>query len=215
MEYCGLPEEGHRGENFRSGMAHGRQYTAAFGKGGTKVYSKRSFRLCLSTQTLKISQSTQPPARCIKAPTVGKKSGDKAVGVSRGGRNTKIHALVDGLGNPLAFLLSSGNDHDSKHAVPLLSQIDIKGSNILGDKAYGAKTIRDYIDSQNAVYTIPPQSNVSDQWPIDWYTYKERHLVECFFQKLKWFRKVFTRYDKLDTSFLAFVHIAAISILLK
>ena len=145
----------------------------------------------------------------------GKKSGNKAVGVSRGGRNTKIHALVDGLGNPLAFLLSSGNDHDSKHAVPLLSQIDIKGSNILVDKAYGAKAIREYIDSQDAAYTIPPQSNVSDPWPIDWYTYKERHLVECFFQKLKWFRRVFTRYDKLDVSFLAFVHIAAIAILLK
>jgi len=70
---------------------------------------------------------------------VGKKTENKAVGVSRGGRNTKIHALVDGLGNPLAFLLSSGNDHDSKHAIPLLSQIDIEGSNILGDKAYGAK----------------------------------------------------------------------------
>ena len=47
------------------------------------------------------------------------------------------------------------------------------------------------------------------------HTYKERHLVECFFQKLKWFRRVFTRYDKLDISFLAFIHIAAIAILLK
>ena len=101
---------------------------------------------------------------------VGKKSGNKAVGVSRGGRNTKIHALVDGLGNPLAFLLSSGSDHDSKHAVPLLSQIDIGGSNILGDKAYGAKAIREYIVSQDAVYTIPPQSNVCEPWSIDWHT---------------------------------------------
>ena len=122
---------------------------------------------------------------------------------------------MDGLGNPLAFLLSSGNEHDSKYAVALLSQIDIQGSNVLGDKAYGAKAIRSYIDSQNAAYTIPPHSNVSDPWPIDWYTYKERHLVECFFQMLKWFRRVFTRYDKLDISFLAFVHIAAIAILLK
>lgn len=146
---------------------------------------------------------------------VGKKTGNKAVGVSRGGRNTKIHVLVDALGNPLAFLLSSGNDHDSKYAIPLLSQIDIEGSNILGDKAYGAKTIRDYIDAQEASYTIPPKSDVANPWPVDWYTYKERHLVECFFQKLKWFRRVFTRYDKLDASFLTFVYIAAISILLK
>ena len=215
MGYCGLPEEGRRGENYRNGMVHGRQYTVAFGNGGLWVFSRRSFRLCQSTLTLRISQSTQPPARCIKAPTVGKKTGDKAVGVSRGGRNTKIHALVDGLGNPLAFLLSSGNDHDSKHAVPLLSQINIEESNILGDKAYGARAIRDYIESQNAAYTIPPKSHVHNPWPVDWHTYKERHLVECFFQKLKWFRRVFTRYDKLDSSFLSFVHIAAIAILLK
>ena len=116
--------------------------------------------------TLRISRSTPLPARCIKAPTVGKRTGNKAVGVSRGGRNTKIHVLVDGLGNPLAFLLSSGNDHDSKYAVSLLSQINIEESNIPGDKAYGGKTVRDYIDSQNAVYTIPPQSNVSNPWPI-------------------------------------------------
>ena len=69
----------------------------------------------------------------------GEKTENKAVGVSRGGRNTKIHALVDGLGNPLAFLLSSGNDHDSKHAIPLLSQIDIEGSNIWGVSVKWAK----------------------------------------------------------------------------
>ena len=148
---------------------------------------------------------------------VGKKAKNKAVGISRGGKNTKIHALVDGLGNPLAFLLSSGNHHDSVYAVPLLRQIDLAGSNILGDKAYGAKVIRDYIDSQSATYTIPPPNNVRDPWSVDWYTYKERHLVECFFQKLKWFRRIFTRYDKSDTSFLAFIHVAvaAITILLK
>ena len=67
----------------------------------------------------------------------GKKTEDKAVGMSRGGRNTKIHTLVDGLGNPLAFMLSSGADHDSAHGVSLLQQVDIKGSNILGDKANG------------------------------------------------------------------------------
>lgn len=135
--------------------------------------------------------------------------------MSRGGRNTKIYALVDGFGNPLAFMLSSGNHHDSVHAVPLLSQVPIKGSNILGDKAYGAKTIREYIVSRNATYTIPPKHDVSNPWSVDWYTYRERHLVECFFQKLKWFRRIFTRYDKLDSSFLAFVYIGAIDILLK
>ena len=148
-------------------------------------------------------------------PMVGKKAEEKAVGTSRGGRNTKIHALVDGLGNPLAFMLSSGANHDSAYAVPLLQTIDMEGSNILGDKAYGARAIRDYIESQNASYTIPPKENCNTPWSVDWHTYKERHLIECFFQKLKWFRRIFTRYDKLDSSFLAFVYIGAISVLLK
>ena len=145
----------------------------------------------------------------------GEKTEGKAVGRSKGGINTKLHAVVDGLGNPLAFLLSPGNDHDSKHAIPLLETVDIKGSNILGDKAYGAKAIRDYIVGQEAKYTIPPKSNDPHPWEVDYFTYKERHLVECFFQKIKWFRRVFSRYDKLDESFLAFVYIAACMILLK
>ena len=89
---------------------------------------------------------------------------------------------MDGLGNPLAFLLISGNDHDSVHAIPLLKKLEIAGSNILGDKAYGAKIIRDYISSQNATYTIPPRENCHKPWHVDWHTYKERHLVECFFR---------------------------------
>ena len=61
---------------------------------------------------------------------------------------------------------------------------------------------------------IPPQSNVSEPWPVDWWLYKERHLLECFFQKLKWFCRITARYDKLDASFLAFVYLASIAILL-
>ena len=147
-------------------------------------------------------------------PTEGEKRADKAVGRTRGGLNTKLHAIVDGLGNPVEFMLSAGNDHDSVHAVELLKKVEISGSNVLADRAYGAKTIRAYISEQGASYVIPPQSNVSEPWPVDWWLYKERHLVECFFQKLKWFRRIATRYDKLDASFLAFVYIAAIAILL-
>ena len=61
---------------------------------------------------------------------------------------------------------------------------------------------------------IPPQSNVSEPWPVDWWLYKERHLVECFFQKLKLFRRIATKYDKFDASFLAFDYLASFAILL-
>lgn len=115
--------------------------------------------------------------------------------------------MEDGLGNTFVFLSSSVHDHNSKCAVPLLSQIDIKGCHILGDKAYEAKAIQAYIDLQNATYTITPKSDVNAPWLVDWYIYKERYLVEYFFQKLGWFHRVVTRYDKLDASFLAFVHV--------
>lgn len=105
--------------------------------------------------------------------------------------------------------------HDASAAIDLLSGLAIEGSNILGDKAYGSQKIRDYITEQKAHYTIPPRENCADPWPCDFHTYKERHLVECFFNKLKVFRRVATRYDKLAVSFLAFVHLASIWILLK
>ncbi len=93
--------------------------------------------------------------------------------------------------------------------------MDIEGSNILGDKAYSARAIRKYITAQNASYTIPPKSNAKEPWECDYWLYKECHLVECFFQKIKWFRRIATRYDTLDSTFLAFVHLASIMILLK
>ena len=145
--------------------------------------------------------------------TVGKKTENKAVGRSRGGLNTKLHAIVDGLGNPVEFLLSPGNDHDSTHAIELLEKVDLTGSNVLADRAYGVEKIRTFITDHGATYTIPPKSNAAAPWPVDWWHYKERHLVECFFQKIKWFRRIATRYDKLDKSFLAFVYLASIAIL--
>ncbi len=127
----------------------------------------------------------------------GEKTENKAVGRTKGGLNTKVHAIVDGLGNPVAFLLSPGNDNDSTHAVDLMDKTDITGSNLLGDKAYGTKEILAYINQHGAVAVIPPKSNAKDPWPVDYCLYKERHLVECFFQKIKWFRRVATRYDML------------------
>ena len=97
---------------------------------------------------------------------VGKKTEDKAVGRTKGGLNTKIHAIVDGLGNPVAFLLSPGNENDSTHAIELMSMTDIAGSNLLGDKAYGTKEILAYIREQGAVVVIPPKSNAKEPWPV-------------------------------------------------
>jgi len=122
---------------------------------------------------------------------------------------------VDALGNPVHFLLTGGQVHDAGAAIDLLSELNMEGSNILGDKAYGSQKIRDYITEQKASYTIPPRENCVEPWHCDFHIYKERHLVECFFNKHKVFRRVATRYDKLSVSFLAFVHLASVWILLK
>ena len=137
------------------------------------------------------------------------------IGTSRGGKTTKIHALVDALGNPLKLMFTGGNVHDSKIAIPLLSHVDISSSIIQGDKAFNSKEIRSYITSQGATYAIPPRENDPNPWECDWWQYKERHLVECFFNKLKNFRRIATRYDKLTSRFRSFVYLACVMILLK
>ena len=112
-------------------------------------------------------------------------------------------------------MLIQGNIADNVVAIDLLDTVDITNCNILADKAYGTNAIREYIESKNAFYTIPPKSNALEPWYCDFHIYKERHLIECFFNKIKAFRRVAARYDKLASSFLAFVYIASIWILSK
>jgi len=122
---------------------------------------------------------------------------------------------VDALGNPVKLMFTGGNVYDSKVAIPILEQVDIHGSIFMGDKAYGTKELRDYITEREGLYAIPPKSNAVEPWECDFFQYKERHLVECFFNKLKHFRRVATRYDKLVSRFKAFVYLACFMILLK
>jgi len=137
------------------------------------------------------------------------------IGLSCGGKNTKIHVLVDGLGNPVRFIFTSGEVNDSKEGVPLLEDVGLSGSAVLGDKAYGTVEILAYIRGQGGTVVIPPKSNTVEPWDCDYCHYKERHLVEYFFNKLKHFRRIATRYEKLSIMFQAFVYLAAIMIWLK
>ena len=85
----------------------------------------------------------------------------------------------------------------------------------MGDKAYGSASIREYIETNGGSYCIPPKDKAKEPWECDFYQYKERHLVECFFNKLKQFRRVATRYEKLSRRFLSFILLASSMILLK
>jgi transposase len=137
-----------------------------------------------------------------------KTAGPQAIGLTRGGLNTKIHALCDALGNPLRFVLTPGQQHDSKAAQGLLENLQAKA--LLADKAYDSNAIVQCAQDQGMQVIIPCKVNRKQQRALDKDRYKARHLVENLFQRMKVFRRVATRYDKLDERFLGFVHIAAI-----
>jgi len=122
---------------------------------------------------------------------------------------------VDAVGNPVYLQLSAGNVNDCKAAIDVLSHVELAGNMVIGDRGYDSDEIMLYIEDQEARHTIPPRSNRNYQRPYDRDLYKKRHLVENFFNKLKHFRRVATRYDKLASSFFAFVLLASISILCK
>ena len=134
------------------------------------------------------------------------------IGRSRGGLSTKFHFIVDAYGYPVYFILSEGQESDSKYAIPVLSQVNIEGSDVLGDKGYDADKIIDYIYESGGEPTIPSKANRIIQRQNDWWLYKERHKVECFFQKLKNYRRIATRYDKHAFTFAGFIGIACICI---
>ena len=123
--------------------------------------------------------------------------------------------MVDGLGNPIHFILTGSQVHDCKATIPLFSKLEIRESNILADRTCGTKEIRDFITQHDTNYTILPKSSNPNPWYCGFWLYKERHLVECFFNKIKAFRRIATRYDKLATSFIAFVYVAYIWLLSK
>ena len=145
-----------------------------------------------------------------------KKRGESAeTGRSRGGLTTKIHGVVDGLGNPSGFLLPAGNETDIRNAPPLLRTLSISGSIVNADKGYDCQEFAEWLKSLGAIPNISSRATNKIQRECDWWEYKERYLIENFWQKIKQFRRVAPRYDKLAKYFLGFVYIASILVLLK
>jgi transposase len=134
----------------------------------------------------------------------GKNSQDlEALGRSAGGFTTKIHALVDALGNPLQFILTPGQRHDVTQAIHLTD--NLTKTTVLADKGYDSRPFMNALESNECVPVIPPKRNRKQQRIYDQHVYKERHLIECFFGKIKHFRRIFSRFDKAAKTFLAFL----------
>lgn len=147
----------------------------------------------------------------------GKKSDAhrEALGRSRGGYSTKVHALVDALGNPIAFVLSAGQGADISYAQQLLDQLSEEDRAsvlvVLADKGYDSQVLVKLIeDILSAKAVIPSRKRNKVQREYDKELYKDRNKVERFFYRIKHYRRVSTRYDKSADCYLSFIHLAAI-----
>lgn len=139
----------------------------------------------------------------------------QAMGRSRASLSTKIHFACDALGYPVGFLLTGANVSDFDQCQPLLRAHLRPGAFAIMDKGYDSNAIRAYVNQLGGVAVIAVNSTRALKPPFDEHLYRERHRIENLFARLKSFRRIATRYEKLRASFAAMVSLACILILLK
>ena len=144
----------------------------------------------------------------------GKNSHEKeALGRSKGGFTTKIHALVDALGNPLKFILTGGQRNDITQASSLIQ--NFTGEYLMADKGYDADHFVQLAISKGFTPVIPSRKNRKVPRIYDEFLYQDRNRIECFFGKIKHFRRIATRYDKCANSYLSFLYFVGTLIWLR
>jgi transposase len=122
--------------------------------------------------------------------------------------STKIHALVDALGNPVSFFLTGGEAHDLVGADHLLPSM--QADTLIADKAFDAgERVIEPLAAAGKTAVIPPKANRRRSRDYDRDLYMARHLIENFFAKIKQFRAIATRYDKTARNFLAAIQLTA------
>lgn len=135
-------------------------------------------------------------------------SDDQAIGNSRGGNSTKIQLAVDSYGLPIEFEITAGQINDGTIALILIDKLP-PTSAIVADKGYDSEAIRDQIQAKGAIAIIPKKVNsTKGNEDMDWCLYKYRHLVENAFARLKHYRSIATRYDKLKRNYRSSVALA-------
>lgn len=137
----------------------------------------------------------------------------QGLGRSKGRFTSKIHAKVDALGNPLKIIITAGQRNDVTQISALLQ--NVVNSYVIADKGYSFYTVRAQIIEQNCEPVIPPRENAAEPWEYDKHIYKERHVVECFFSKIKQFRRVFSRFDKSVRNYASFLSYVGVMIWLR
>ena len=120
---------------------------------------------------------------------------------------------MDALGNPLRFRLSAGQRHDITCAFDLIEGLTFE--RVIADRGYAAQSFVDYLTDRGVQAVIPPHQRAKQPHEYDTWLYRERHLVECFINKIKHFRRLFSRFEKLDRSYLGFLYFVGSLICLR
>ena len=136
------------------------------------------------------------------------------MGRSRGGLTTKIHALVDANGLPILLKLTPGQAHDGKSAEGMLDALGA-GQVLLADRGYDSDALRDSLAARGAWANVKPMPNRVNIPAFSAFLYRQRNAVERFFNKIKHFRAIATRYDKHADNFLTLVKLAAAQIWMR
>ena len=140
---------------------------------------------------------------------------ERAIGQSRGGRTTKIHLATDANGLPIDFKITGGEVHDSQVAKQLIELVE-QADYLVADKGYDSEDIRHTAREHHMIPVIPRRSNSNkDNTEFDRYLYRLRHLVENAFARLKHFRSIATRFDKLARNYKSMLCLACIFIWCK
>ncbi|MHB0820418.1 IS5 family transposase [Stutzerimonas stutzeri] len=141
-----------------------------------------------------------------------KKNGPQSIGKSRGGWNTKIHLVAANDRTTIGFSLSPGQAHDAPAGRELLRRIGKQEQplHLLMDRAYEGNETRQLALELGYIAVVPPLNTRLDPWQYDRELYKRRNEVERLFRRLKGFRRIFSRFEKLDVMFIGFINFALI-----
>ena len=139
----------------------------------------------------------------------------QAMGRSRASLSTKIHLACDALGYPLGFIVTGANVSDYDQCLPLLRAHLRPQARVIMDKGYDSDAIRAYVNQHGGVAVIAVNASRAKKPPFDEHLYRERHRIENLFARLKSFRRIATRYEKLRSTFAAMVTLACILVWLK
>lgn len=131
------------------------------------------------------------------------------MGHSRGGLTTKIHALVDAEGRPIRLKLTPGQAGDAPVGTEFVADL-VPGSTLIADRAYDTNPIREGAAARRVWANIPPRVIRKDAFSFSPWVYRQRNLVERFFNRIKQFRGLATRYDRRPDNYLAALKLAAI-----